>query len=288
MIESTESNPNSDPNPNSKFGFKIVIENSFFCLQMAETGESSTQKRPFIPNVKDIEDIEDEAPAKTQHLKKKFNKGGPKFDEVWKYFIQGEEVNSGHYKVSCCHCKKEWARGKPAALKAHLANECLPCPEEISRYWREKLIESKVNYTRRLSVQNDDDVLMQPLPTQSKITQHFGLNTPLSSQASNRIDQSLLKAWVMAGIPFEVIENPFIVDLFKDLNPGYVLPSRFTLSGQLLDKEVARVNNKIDDELKESDGLTLSKNIYNLSFFFKKKNILTIKFFIISIRWVDI
>jgi len=90
---------------------------------MAEAGEideSSTQKRPFIPNI--------EEPAETPLLRKKANKGGPKFDEVWKYFIQGEEVNPGHYKVSCHYCKKEWARGKPAILKAHLANECSPCP----------------------------------------------------------------------------------------------------------------------------------------------------------------
>ena len=65
----------------------------------------------------------------------------------------------------------------------------------------------------------------------------------------------------MAGIPFEVIENPFIMDLFKDLNSGYIPPSQFTLSGWLLDKEVARINNKINDELEVADGLTLSKDI---------------------------
>jgi len=72
----------------------------------------------------------------------------------------------------------------------------------------------------------------------------------------------------MAGIPFEVIENPFILDLFKDLNPGYTPPSRFTLSGRLLDKEVARINNKIKNELEVADGLTLSKNIIHFFLFF--------------------
>jgi hypothetical protein len=225
---------------------------------MAETGgtgESSTQKRPFTPNI--------EVPAETPHLQKKFNKGGPKFDEVWDYFIQGEEVNSGHYKVSCHYCKKEWARGKPAILKAHLANECSPCPEEISKYWREKLIENKVNYTRKLT----QNPIQLPLK-QVKITQHFGSDKPLPSQINDRIDQSLLKAWVMAGIPFEIIDNPFIMDLFKDLNPGYIPPSRFTLSGRLLDQEVSRINNKIDDELKAADGLTLSKNIIQFFLYF--------------------
>ena len=61
----------------------------------------------------------------------------------------------------------------------------------------------------------------------------------------------------MTGIPFEVIENLFIMNLFKDLNSL----SQFTLSGQLLDKEVACINNKINDELEVADGLTLSKDI---------------------------
>jgi hypothetical protein len=43
----------------------------------------------------------------------------------------------------------------------------------------------------------------------------------------------------MCGIPFEIINNPFMRDLFKNLNPGYSPPSRTTLSGRLLDQEVA-------------------------------------------------
>jgi len=49
---------------------------------MAEAGEideSSTQKHPFIPNI--------EESAEIPLLRKKANKGSPKFDEVWKYFI---------------------------------------------------------------------------------------------------------------------------------------------------------------------------------------------------------
>ncbi|CAG8820134.1 2249_t:CDS:1, partial [Dentiscutata erythropus] len=62
-------------------------------------------------------------------------------------------------------------------------------------------------------------------------------------------------AWVMAGIPFNVIENPFIKDLFKKLK--YDPPSRFMLSGRLLDAEVARVTNLVNKELEHCDNLTL-------------------------------
>lgn len=63
----------------------------------------------------------------------------------------------------------------------------------------------------------------------------------------------------MAGIPFEVIENPFVIDLFKDLNPAYIPPSRTILSDRLLDQEVARSSINIEKELEPSDNLTLSK-----------------------------
>ncbi|RGB24174.1 hypothetical protein C1646_676567 [Rhizophagus diaphanus] len=88
--------------------------------------------------------------TETPLSQKKANKGDPKFDEIWQYFqyfTQGEELNPGHYKATCYHCKKKWSRRRPVALKAHLANECLACAEDISKYWRDKLAENTVNYT---------------------------------------------------------------------------------------------------------------------------------------------
>ena len=68
--------------------------------------------------------------------RQKTNKrGSPKRDKVWEYFIVGDEKNDGHYPATCYHCKKKWQRGKPRTLKAHLSNECLQCPEDISKYW---------------------------------------------------------------------------------------------------------------------------------------------------------
>ncbi|CAG8743824.1 8235_t:CDS:1, partial [Funneliformis mosseae] len=38
------------------------------------------------------------------------------------------------------------------------------------------------------------------------------------------LDKKILKAWVIAGISFNIIKNPFVLDLFKDLRPGYSPP----------------------------------------------------------------
>ena len=70
-------------------------------------------------------------------------------------------------------------------------------------------------------------------------------------ETTRRLDCSLLKAWVIAGIPWEVIDNPFIRNFLKDLNPGYVSPFRTTLSERLLDQEIARINRCINQEQSE-------------------------------------
>ncbi|CAB4484209.1 unnamed protein product [Rhizophagus irregularis] len=89
---------------------------------MTETTRTNIQKR------------NNDTLSETPLPRKKANKGGPKFDEVWQYYIQGDDINPGHYKATCYHCKKEWSRGRPVALKAHLANGCLAYPENISKY----------------------------------------------------------------------------------------------------------------------------------------------------------
>ena len=62
-----------------------------------------------------------------------------------------------------------------------------------------------------------------------------------------------------AGIPFHIIENPFFVDFLNELNPAYKTPTREYLSNRLMKEELAKVNYKINEELKNSSNLTLGK-----------------------------
>ena len=139
-------------------------------------------------------------------------------------------------------------------MEAHLANECLQCPEEISRYLHERVANRQTNYTR-----NSDSFPVLPQLTQTQITDHYKSDQSLPKFVVDQLDKKILKAWVMAGIPFNVIENPFVLDLFKDLNPGYSPPSRTTLSDRLITEEYTRVSLAIDRDLEQSDNLTLGK-----------------------------
>ncbi|EXX53344.1 hypothetical protein RirG_244820 [Rhizophagus irregularis DAOM 197198w] len=74
------------------------------------------------------------------------------------------------------------------------------------------------------------------------------------------IDEVISLAFIMCGIPFHVINNPFFINALKILNPNYIAPFHKTLSKQLLDNEVAKVNNKIDEILEFTNNLTISLN----------------------------
>ncbi|GBB97200.1 hypothetical protein RclHR1_02940002 [Rhizophagus clarus] len=61
----------------------------------------------------------------------------------------------------------------------------------------------------------------------------------------------------MTGIPFRVISNPFFVNALKILNPSYNVPSREVLSGQLLDNQIAKVNDKVNKIIEFATDITI-------------------------------
>jgi hypothetical protein len=213
------------------------------------------RKRLRKPSIVNISDHEDE--PETEVINSKKSKASNKFSEIWQYYNRGPKVNNGHYQASCFHCNKIYGRGKPATMEAHLANECLHCPEEIRQYWRDKVANRAINYIRPVSTTESPYN-----PNKSLISDHFFPNKALPPAVTNRIDTSLIRAWVMAGLPFGIIENPFVIDLFKELNPSYNLPSRTTLSGRILDEELARVNTAIYQDLEKEEHLTLGKFVF--------------------------
>ncbi|CAG8669671.1 3980_t:CDS:1, partial [Racocetra fulgida] len=105
----------------------------FFFLEMEESSRKRSSEA--IEEIEDSSGSEEEEEiiatnsSNTPSLTK--NKRARQFSEIWDYFIKGTEKSHSHYEATCYYCipKKSWARGKPAKLEAHLANECPNCPE---------------------------------------------------------------------------------------------------------------------------------------------------------------
>ncbi|CAG8559049.1 7258_t:CDS:1 [Racocetra persica] len=103
-----------------------------------ESSEENLQKRNAdLAEIENGSGSEEECATNSSNRNSSAKKKSRPFAEIWDYYIKGVGKSNGHYEAICYYCvpKKSWARGKPAVLEAHLANECPNCPETISRYW---------------------------------------------------------------------------------------------------------------------------------------------------------
>ena len=87
----------------------------------------------------------------------------------------------------------------------------------------------------------------------------FYESTELTKQQVNKINRYLLIVFLYYNIPFSIIKNPFFIEAFKHLRPGYNSPSGKYLSSWLLDNEIISVNLKVDTTIKFYNNLTLGR-----------------------------
>jgi hypothetical protein len=189
---------------------------------------------------------------------RKKNVGGRPKSIVWEtHAKQGKKISQGHYEATCIYCDFFWRKGSPQDLESHFANNCPKVPDDTRQFFLNRLAAKAEEDTTNLSAKkrklNDNTSR-----SQTKISE-FHESTNLSNERIHEIDRACIKAFVVCGIAWHIIENPFFIEFLKTLRPGYVPPSKEVLSGRLLAQETAVINQKIIQELKSTENLTLSK-----------------------------
>ena len=66
----------------------------------------------------------------------------------------------------------------------------------------------------------------------------------------------------MCGLPFRIIENPYFINILKNLKKNYNPPSRERLSTNLLSEECVRLELKINNLLENSKNLSLGMKLF--------------------------
>jgi hypothetical protein len=164
-------------------------------------------------------------------------KRGHKESPVWDHFTK-ESIGSGHYSAKCHYCAHTWSRGRPEILKSHLALYCNEAPLNVKLEHMEMLATSNTSTNRR---QNSDTSSL----------------TEVDSRRSDKIDQALIRFFVCCGIPFSTVGHLYFVDFVQSLCFSYNPPKKTALSTTLLNKETSVIFEKINEELKHEENLTL-------------------------------
>jgi hypothetical protein len=123
-------------------------------------------------------------------------------------------------------------------MKAHLALKCSDVTQDI-----------KLKYLKLIKFNN----------TQDEQQNNNNNNNLLDPQRILKINQAMVRFFVCCGIPFCVADSPFFIDFIKSISYNYEPPKRTTLSGHLLDSEIADVTLKMEEEIRHSKNLTLGK-----------------------------
>jgi len=184
--------------------------------------------------------------------------------------VKGVQKSRRHYAASCSYCNFQWKDGKPYILREHLANHCRKCPKEVSLHFA-KIVGNEIAEGENDDEDDESDfelnsIKKQRLNNGQTSIRSFYKNKDLEKGYCDEIDRSITKAFVMSNIPFNIVENPWFIDLMKTLQPGYNPPSRKVLSGTLLEAETSRINLRIINELNTDNNFTIGK-----IFFFKLK-----------------
>lgn len=174
--------------------------------------------------------------------------GGRPKNIVWNYFEHNALKHSGHYDAKCNFCGTYWKNGIVKNLQVHLASKC----ENVD-------IETKNKFMHYVAIR--DGIINENL---MEIESDDG-SEELSEERVALIDRSILKAFVMCAIPFRIIENPYFINVLKNLQPNYSPPSRERLTTNLLSEESIRTEIKIKNYIEKEKNLTLGiKNTLNI------------------------
>ena len=175
------------------------------------------------------------------------NKGGRPLGTIWEDINQGQSVAPGKFSASCKYCEKAWNHGEVSKLEEHLSNHYKGAPANVVRKYMTKVLERQDKSTkkRKLSSGGQQNIY------------NYHDSTDLPDSRIIRINRALIKFFVACGRSFRIVEHPFFINLLKELNGGYDPPTREILAGQMLERELAQVNNNVKLEIEKETNLTI-------------------------------
>ena len=132
--------------------------------------------------------------------------GGHPKSKVWEYFEHNPTNHPGHFDAKCKFCNHYWKGGVVKKLEVHLARECDNVSAEI-----------KNKYMHIVAKRDglSDDIM--EIETSQITDNERNKDDALSLEQAAFIDRSVLKAFVMCGLPFRIIENPYFINILKNL-----------------------------------------------------------------------
>lgn len=135
----------------------------------------------------------------------------------------------------CSFCQHFYESMRPEQVWKHLSDDCKSIPQECQDQVRDDCAaadkgKAALPPAAKRSRSTDQSTINKPsgsnsVPSVAKFTPSSANVTP---QAQQELDQKCLRAFVHGGIPFKVIEDPYVLDLLDDLRSKWKVPGTCT------------------------------------------------------------
>src|SRR6266542_3018388 len=121
--------------------------------------------------------------------------------------IKGVKQSKGLYSTNCNYCSHYWKFGKPKKLREHLANNCKKCPKDIVFLYA-TIVGNEIGLENESSSSSSETEELPIKKSKQTTVSNFFEKKKLEKGKIDKIDHTITKTFVMANIPFSVIENP--------------------------------------------------------------------------------
>lgn len=193
-----------------------------------------------------------------------------KRSSIWNHFTL---VDQKYAKCSNCSNKISYGGGSSGNLLRHMKTKHITVPldrtgRHNSNTMTEHIEEHNIDEPSTLGMpasNTSTQILTSVTPTnirpvQSSITSY--VQKPVSISKSKKIDSQIAKLIIKHYHPFSLVEEKEFKNLIQMLAPGYVLPSRKTVSNSLLPQLYESTVDTIKNKLKNVTAVCLTTDAW--------------------------
>lgn len=160
------------------------------------------------------------------------NRGGRPTGLHHKYLgDKGELDSAGRRPCSCAYCDHEYPAMRPEQVWKHILDECKGATAETRVAARDdcasKAEKAEAPAPKRTRRSEAAATSKSAGSTQRSAAQYAGSSGAVTPQNQRDFDLQCLRAFVHAGLAFNAVENPYMVDLFQSLRPKWLVPGKF-------------------------------------------------------------
>ncbi len=145
-------------------------------------------------------------------------KGGRKGSFCSKFFITPNNAvlsKSRRYSKECTFCHVIFQDARAETLEKHINFQC----KEVSHQVRAEIAQHKADEEASTARKRSASTL---------ITKHGFTNSQITETRKSDIDQALLRAIVLQGLPFALVEGASFKQFLQKLQPNYKVPGLIT------------------------------------------------------------